>query len=145
MNGQDNDNQETLDLPQPQLSQAQAGNESGVKRSTAEVAQASALEKVSVSSTPTISAGQPTSLPIAPTFTDPVSANPPGQIPLAPQGLPAIADDNDLIEKEWVNKAKEIVARTKLDPHQQNEEFNKVKVDYLKKRYNKELKLSEDT
>lgn len=57
---------------------------------------------------------------------------------------PAIADDTDLIEKEWVEKAKEIVRRTKDDPHAQTDELNKMKADYLKKRYNKELKLSEE-
>lgn len=60
-------------------------------------------------------------------------------------GAPQIADDTDLIEKEWVIKAKEIVAKTSHDPHLQNKEMNKFKADYLKKRYNKEVKLSEDT
>lgn len=54
-----------------------------------------------------------------------------------------IADDADLIEKEWVIRAKAIVAQTKDDPHTQNREMNKVKADYLKKRYNKDLKTSE--
>jgi len=54
-----------------------------------------------------------------------------------------IADDSDLIEKEWVMKAKAIVAYTQDDPHRQNEEMTKVKADYLKKRYNKDLKMSE--
>lgn len=60
-------------------------------------------------------------------------------------GSPQIADDNDLIEKEWVIHAKEIVARTAHDPHLQNKELNKFKADYLKKRYNKDIKLEEDT
>jgi len=55
-----------------------------------------------------------------------------------------IADDTDLIEKEWVNKAKAIVERTKNDPHTQNKEMTKIKADYLKKRYNKDIKLPED-
>ncbi|HTE22708.1 MAG TPA: hypothetical protein VK674_06760 [Candidatus Limnocylindria bacterium] len=58
---------------------------------------------------------------------------------------PQIADDTDLIEKEWVLRAKEIVAQTAHDPHLQNREMNKFKADYLKKRYNKAIKLSEDT
>jgi hypothetical protein len=56
---------------------------------------------------------------------------------------PQIADDADLIEKEWVDKAKQIVERTRHDPHEQNKEMNKMKADYLKKRYNKDVKLSE--
>lgn len=58
-------------------------------------------------------------------------------------GMPAIADDVDLIEKEWIAKAKEIVERTKDDPRQQNAEMNKVKADYIQKRYGKEIKVSE--
>jgi hypothetical protein len=54
-----------------------------------------------------------------------------------------MADDADLIEKEWVEKAKEIIERTKNDPHAQNEEMTKVKADYLKKRYNKDINLSQ--
>lgn len=57
---------------------------------------------------------------------------------------PPIADDADLIEKEWVAIAKDIVAKTAHDPHLQNKEINKFKADYMKKRYNKDIKLSED-
>ncbi len=56
---------------------------------------------------------------------------------------PAVADDNDLIEEEWVTKAKQIVAATREDPYTQTRELNKFKADYLKKRYNKDLKLEE--
>lgn len=54
-----------------------------------------------------------------------------------------IADDTDLIEKEWVIKAKAIVYQTKDDPHKQNQEVVKIKGEYLKKRFNKDLKSSE--
>lgn len=57
--------------------------------------------------------------------------------------MPQIADDVDLIEKEWVDKAKEIVAQTAHDPYLQNKEMNKVKSEYLKKRYNKDIKQSD--
>jgi|SRR5665213_1500493 len=57
---------------------------------------------------------------------------------------PAVADDKDLIEKEWVNKAKQIVDSTRNDPHKQTKEINLFKADYLKKRYNKELKVVEE-
>lgn len=56
---------------------------------------------------------------------------------------PQIADDSDLIEKEWVHKAKQIVERTRDDPYKQSEELTGVKVDYMKKRYNKTIKLSQ--
>lgn len=63
---------------------------------------------------------------------------------LGTTGSPQIADDTDLIEKEWVIKAKEIIERTKHDPYQQNKQVERMKVDYMKKRYNKDVKLTED-
>lgn len=53
---------------------------------------------------------------------------------------PLVANDDDLIEKEWVDKAKEIVAATKDDPYTREEAASKLQVEYLKKRYGKELK-----
>ncbi len=73
-----------------------------------------------------------------------ISTSPaPSQSPMG-SAMPQIADDNDLIEKEWVEKAKQIVEHTKSDPRKQNTEMNKIKADYLKKRYNKEVKLVEE-
>src|SRR5437868_5134886 len=88
---------------------------------------------------------QGASLPPAPMAAQPATALP--QIPAAPaapsQGMaptdntalqtPQIADDADLIEKEWVTKAKQIVEQTKNDPYLQTKEMNKMKADYLKK------------
>ncbi len=56
---------------------------------------------------------------------------------------PVIADDVDVIEKEWVDKAKKIVSATKEDPYTQEREVSKLQADYLSKRYNKNLKLAE--
>jgi len=52
-----------------------------------------------------------------------------------------IKDDGDLIEKEWVNKAKQIVEHTREDPYKQSEELTVFKADYMKQRYNKTIKL----
>ncbi len=85
-----------------------------------------------------------------------VSAQPPAApIPVLPSpslpqatvpatAAPQIADDLDLIEKEWVEKAKSIVDQTKHDPRIQSREMNRFKADYLKRRFNKELKLEEE-
>ncbi len=63
----------------------------------------------------------------------------------SPQGgNPIIADDNDLIEKDWVDKAKDIVLKTRHDPFLESKEINAFKADYLKKRYNKVLKVREN-
>ena len=58
-------------------------------------------------------------------------------------GSVAIADDVDVIEKEWVDKAKSIVNQTKGDPYHQEKQVSELQADYLKKRYNKSVKLAE--
>jgi len=50
---------------------------------------------------------------------------------------PIVAGDEDLIEKEWVDKAKEIIQRTADDPHARNEQVNELQRSYLQKRYGK--------
>ncbi len=52
---------------------------------------------------------------------------------------PGVAGDEDLIEKEWVDKAKKIIQDTKNDPHAREQRVGKLQADYLKKRYGKEL------
>lgn len=42
-------------------------------------------------------------------------------------------------EKEWVNRAKKIIAETHDDPHKQKHEISKVKAEYIKKRFNKTI------
>ena len=54
-----------------------------------------------------------------------------------------IAEDVDLIEKEWVERAKDIVHKTKDNPYLQNQALTQMKVDYIKKRYNKDIQMSE--
>lgn len=49
------------------------------------------------------------------------------------------AAEIDRIEKEWIDKAKSIVAKTSDDPFEQNSEMSKVKADYIKKRFNKTI------
>ena len=74
--------------------------------------------------------------PVAPPSPQPAAA-------LPASSSPVVADDNDLIEKEWVEKAKQIVAATREDPHAQNKEMSRFRADYLKKRYNKDIKVEE--
>ena len=58
--------------------------------------------------------------------------------------VPEVAGDIDLIEKEWVQKAKEIVMSTQGDPYTQNKQINRMKVEYIKKRYDKDIRSSEE-
>jgi hypothetical protein len=52
---------------------------------------------------------------------------------------PAVAADEDLIEKEWVDKAKKIISDTRDDPAAREKQVGQLQADYLKKRYGKEL------
>jgi len=56
---------------------------------------------------------------------------------------PAVAGDEDVIEKEWVDKAKRIILETKDDPYGRTARVNELQKDYLRKRYSKELGASE--
>jgi hypothetical protein len=56
---------------------------------------------------------------------------------------PLLAADEDLIEKEWVDKAKKIILETKDDPYAMEAAVTKLQADYLKKRYGRELGAAE--
>ncbi|MDL2363417.1 MAG: hypothetical protein QFB86_03505 [Patescibacteria group bacterium] len=53
-----------------------------------------------------------------------------------------VNDEQDLIEKEWVTKAKKIVEANRDDPFKQSEELTVFRADYMQKRYNKSIKVS---
>ena len=52
---------------------------------------------------------------------------------------PMVAADEDLIEKEWVDKAKDIIRRTADDPFTRSAQVSTLQQDYLQKRYGKTL------
>lgn len=52
---------------------------------------------------------------------------------------PSLAADDDLIEKEWVDKVKKIIALTRGKPYEQAQAVAALQADYLKKRYNRTL------
>jgi len=86
--------------------------------------------------------------PAAPSFAIPTPDPAAAAVPLATSTqpmaqTPTVAADDDLIEKEWVIKAKQIVDSTREDPYQQNRQLAAFKADYMQKRYNKTIKLSE--
>lgn len=58
---------------------------------------------------------------------------------------PSVAADEDLIEKEWVEKAKKVIAETKHDPYLQEQAVSKLQADYLQKRYNKSVKVPDSS
>lgn len=54
------------------------------------------------------------------------------------------AGDVDIIEKAWIEKAKKIVDQTSTDPFQQQKMLSKVKAEYIKKRFNKDIKINDE-
>jgi len=72
-----------------------------------------------------------------------VVSTPPVVDPIQPvsasDDLPMVANDDDLIEKEWVDKAKKIIVETKDDPYRREQEVGRLQADYLYKRYGRQL------
>lgn len=65
------------------------------------------------------------------------SGAPSGHSTSADDDTPLVAADDDLIEKEWVDKVKRIIALTKDDPYERNRVIARLQADYLKKRHNR--------
>ena len=84
----------------------------------------------------------PIALPDVPAATPalPVQDDNVGSPVSSPKTSTLPAADKDLIEKQWVQKAKEIVADTKSDPYKQKSEMSKAKADYIQKRFKKVIK-----
>ena len=58
--------------------------------------------------------------------------------------VPSQANNSDLVEKGWVDAAKRIMDTYKTDPYNKNRALTFLRADYMKKRYNKELKIPEN-
>ena len=89
-----------------------------------------------------IAAQQATIAPVLPTPVVPVPVVDNTAVQ-AVNDTPLVANDDDLIEKEWVDKAKKIIVDTRDDPHRREQEVGKLQADYLFKRYGKELGASQ--
>lgn len=123
-----------LNLPPPVVESAPASSES------AQVEQAPAAPERAPQASQTIPAGV---MPVFPTTQDDNSVQTDDDAKsTSGMAIPKMLEDKDLIEKEWVSKAKVIVNRTIDDPHKQTEEVSSLKADYLQENYNKTLKLS---
>lgn len=60
---------------------------------------------------------------------------PTGPLPGMAQAAPAVADDIDVIEPEWVEKAEEVVRSHVGDPYGEEEAIEHLQQDYMQKRY----------
>lgn len=86
---------------------------------------------------------QPVVPPAAPAVLPPA---PKAVTPQAPavDDTPLTAADDDLIEKEWVEKAKRVISENRHDPYMQEQAVSRLQADYLQKRYGKIVKLPEE-
>lgn len=50
---------------------------------------------------------------------------------------PAVAADQDKIEKEWVDKVKDVISKTQHDPWKQQMDISRMMRDYVQKRFGK--------
>ncbi len=82
----------------------------------------------------------PESVAAASQNSQPQSVAPAGPPAAAADSLPELADDGDLIEKEWVQQAKHIMHATAHDPYEQSKQFSSLRADYMQKRYGKTIK-----
>ena len=83
----------------------------------------------------------PPAMPMAPVplpQTDDSATSATAQATTAPDS----AADEDLIEKEWVDKAKKIIEETKDDPYKRELEIGILQREYIKKRYGREIGVS---
>jgi hypothetical protein len=55
----------------------------------------------------------------------------------------AAIPDSDHIERSWIDKTRSIISQTREDPYIQKKEVSKIKAEYIKKRFNKQIKTEE--
>lgn len=85
-----------------------------------------------------IGAAQAAVQAVAPTLPAPVTTDQPiAQVD--DSAAPVSANDDDLIEKEWVDRAKQIIAETKDDPYRREREVSKLQIEYIRRRYGREI------
>ncbi len=57
---------------------------------------------------------------------------------------PSVAGDDDLIEKEWIDKIKKVIESTKENPYRRELEIGKLQRDYIRKRYGRVIGALDD-
>ena len=131
-------------LPMPvqpeRTPQPSGGNENVQQYNKPEESSGGRVEKVGELQPVVQQPAPATTTPVAQPLPGPSSAQPVVNPQTTINDSPIIADDVDVIEKEWVDKAKKIVSATKEDPHQQEKQVSELQSDYLMKRYNKKIK-----
>ncbi len=123
----------SMELPPPMAEQV-PGSDNLPEKAASGTEKAPAAPQAAMPVPPTIPLPMPSGNPVMPVQDDAPVATSSSSL--------QVSDDRDLIEKEWVNKAKAIVERNRNDPYKQSEELTLFKADYMKKHYNKTIKLN---
>jgi cell division septation protein DedD len=95
-----------------------------------------AADPAAMSPTPAAAAGKPASVPTPQPTSHTMEDEHGSQFSVAP-----VEDTDTDFDEEWVAKAREVVARTYNDPYLQSQELGKLKAQYIKLRYNKDIKV----
>ncbi|HSX35864.1 MAG TPA: hypothetical protein VLH84_02930 [Patescibacteria group bacterium] len=122
--------------PAAQAGQVFGSHETGVV--SPEVA-AAVAQQPSMAPPPIATAADPA---VGTVVTPPMTAT--SQVVAAPSITGDDDSNTDQLDKEWIEKAKAIIAQTKSDPYMESHEISKAKADYLRIRYNKTVKVAED-
>lgn len=139
MNPSSNNPGMELPPPLPESGQLPSTSESESKKPQSELQPAPNFEKAGNSNA---AQAAPLSIPLPITPKVPQSTSQTDDSNTTNPASLQIADEKDLIEKEWVNKAKAIVERTRNDPYKQSEDLTLLKADYMKKQFNKTIKVN---
>ena len=76
--------------------------------------------------------------PIPPISSTPTAPTPTDTGTIEEQN-PEIAADGHKLEKQWVQRTEEVIEKTKGDPREKENQVNRLKADYLLKRFNRRL------
>ncbi|HEY5667676.1 MAG TPA: hypothetical protein VIR03_00765 [Candidatus Saccharimonadales bacterium] len=92
-------------------------------------------------------AQQPAPQPVAMGAAQPAPMGQP--LPLAPASVApvqeSVQNENETaVDQEWIGKAREVIERTHTDPYTESNILSRLKAEYIKARYNKEIKVVEE-
>jgi len=130
-------------MPQPQFEIPQTPQAGQERQTEQAIEKRQVTENAPSKAGPKLQTQVPAPLPAPPTQQA-------QQIPVKDQGSSSTftaglsAQDADLIEKEWVQRAKSLVSQTQDDPYKQKNEMSKIKADYIKKRFNKTIPVEDN-
>ena len=86
----------------------------------------------------------PPAMPVVPPVVQP-AADPALQATSDPTAVnPIAANDDDVIEKEWVDRAKQVILQTRNNPFAREKAIGELQRDYLMKRYGRQVGASND-